>query len=140
MFPDKSLPNWSEEAIQALRTVQNQTPKGCGGCIHSEWIAARDGLLSPGKIQQAITFRLGACRADIRLDTSTNGLCAFAYCTAWNQPKSEVDESTVDQSDSASIGTADHRLVSPLTDRNERSVNARSAVQSPSGHRLFNSI
>lgn len=137
---DKSLPNWPAKVVDALAAVQHETPKGCGGCIHADWIAAYDASTPPGNFQQKITFGLGACRADIRLGVSINGLRPVVYCTAWNQPTTLEDEGTADPSDSASVKSAVDRVVPPVTGSHRRLDTNLPSIATPSGSKLFGAI
>lgn len=137
---DKSIPNWPQEAIDALAAVQKETPKGCGGCVHAEWVAARDAATSPGNVQHSITFGLGACRADVRLGVASNGLRAVLYCTAWNLPTANGNECSVDQSDSASVGSVACRVEPPMVGSPRRQVTGSPSIVSPPGSKLFSTI
>lgn len=76
--------NFPTQYQELLQKTIEETPGGCGGCVHAEWVNNRTG------------FTVGACRIGIKLahsnfidsDTqinwSTSGYTPAVFCTAQN--------------------------------------------------------
>lgn len=79
----KSFPNWPIAVVDALAAKRDETPHGCGSCIHAAWLSPVDG--SPGT-KAPIEFSLGGCRAAIQLERGRSGLRTTTFCTSWNIP------------------------------------------------------
>jgi hypothetical protein len=121
----KSFPSWPIAIVDALAAKRDESPHGCGSCIHAAWMSPVDG--SPGP-KAPVEFSLGGCRAAVQLERGRSGLRATTFCTSWNVPLGGVR-----------LGTSEMGANQPdkLQNRPTNGAHSRELAGSPSLNGLF---